>query len=171
MRKTDIFQAIKERRSIRRYTQEAVSRDDMLTLLEAGRWAPSGLDKQPYCFMAIFRGDARQEVLSQLTHCSRIIAEAGALAVVCLDKEKMYNAMKDHQGAGACIQNILLAAHGLGLGAVWIGQIVNRADEVLAALNLDSARYELMAVVAVGHPAEEAHVERHPLQDLLLETF
>ncbi len=167
----DIFQTIKERRSIRKYTAEAVSHDDVVAMLEAGRWAPSGLDKQPYCFMALFRGDERQLVLSQLTHCTRIIAEAGALIVVCLDKEKMYNAMKDYQGAGACIQNILLAAHGLGLGAVWVGQIVNRADEVLAALKLDAARYELMAVVAVGHPAEEAHVVRDPLETLLLETF
>lgn len=167
----DIFQAIKERRSIRRYTQEAVSREDVITLLEAGRWAPSGLDKQPYCFMAIFRGDERQEMLSKFTHCTRIIQEAGALIVVCLNKEKMYSAMKDYQGAGACIQNILLAAHGLGLGAVWVGQVTNRAEEILSALKLDTEIYELMAVVAVGHPAEEAHVERHPLEDLLLEAI
>lgn len=168
---SDIFQVIKDRRSIRKYSQEAVSRDDILAILEAGRWAPSGMDKQPYCFMAIFRGDERQEVLSKLTHCTRIIAEAGALVVFCLDREKMYSPMKDYQGSGACMQNMMLAAHALGLGTVWIGQIVNRADEVLAALKLDNARYELMAVLAIGHPAEEAQVERHPLQDLLLEDF
>ncbi|MCK5661033.1 MAG: nitroreductase family protein, partial [Methanosarcinales archaeon] len=53
---------------------------------------------------------------------------------------------------GACIQNMLLVAHENGLGAVWIGEILNRAGEVNAILGAGEM-LELMAVVTIGHPA------------------
>ena len=158
---------IRHRRSVRAYTTEAVSRDDLMTILDAGRWAPSGLDNQPFRFI-LLRGDNRQNLLSAHTHYKDLIQNAGALIVVCIDKTKMYNAMKDHQSAGACIQNMLLAIHSLGLGAVWIGQIVNQAPDVLNTLNLDAERYELMAVIALGHPAETPERTREPLESMLL---
>lgn len=166
-----LFDIIKDRRSVRKYTQEAVSRQDVMTILEAGRWAPSGMDKQPYRYLTIFRGDERQQLLTEHTRHKSIISNAGALVVFCLDREKLYNPMKDYQGAGACIQNMLLAAHALGLGGLWVGEIVNQADGVLATLKLDPARYELMAVIALGHPAEQPKVKRQSLQSMLLEDF
>lgn len=57
---------------------------------------------------------------------------------------------------GACIQNMLLAAHALGLGAVWLGEILKNADGVRRLLGL-SENLELMAVVALGHPASQNH--------------
>jgi len=79
--------------------------------------------------------------------------------------------MKDHQGAGACIQNMLLATHALGLGAVWLGQIVNDQAASLAAIDLDENKYELQAVIALGHPDQKGSSERKPLSDLLLEEL
>lgn len=166
-----VLRAIRERRSIRRYTGAPVSPETVRTILDAGRWAPSGLNNQPARFLVIFRDDARQERLAELTKYSRMVREAAALIVVCLDRERLYNPMKDHQGAGACLQNILLATHALGLGAVWLGEIVNRSDEVLAALDLSPQRLELMAVVAIGHPAQHGSANRIPLDDMLLEKF
>ena len=73
---------------------------------------------------------------------------------------------------GAALQNMLLAAHDLGLGAVWIGQVMDRKREVMAALNLDPDRLDFMALVAVGHPAEQGRPpQRIALDDLLLEPF
>lgn len=166
-----VLRAIRERRSVRHYTGEPVSRELVRSILDAGRWAPSGLNNQPWRFLVILPGDPRQEALAGLTKYARIVREAGALILVCLERDRMYNPMKDHQGAGACIQNMLLAAHALGLGTVWLGEIVNRSEEVLTATGLSPERLELMAVVALGHPSRAGGGDRIPLDDMLLETF
>jgi nitroreductase len=66
----------------------------------------------------------------------------------------MYHELKDHQAIGACLQNMLLAAHSLGLGAVWLGEILKNSDRVRDLLGL-SKDLELMAVLALGHPAHK----------------
>jgi nitroreductase len=81
----------------------------------------------------------------------------------------MYSATKDHQSIGACLQNMLLAVHSLGLGGVWLGEILNREEQALEVLGLNKEDYGLMAVLALGHPAEEGSSDRKPLQELLLE--
>lgn len=166
-----LLTAIAERRSVRKYTDEPVSREDMRAVLEAGRWAPSGLNNQPWRFLALFKGDPRVDALAGCTKYAAIVQAAGALVGVFLDKDAMYSELKDHQTAGAAIQNMMLAAHGLGLGSVWLGEIVNQAPQVLDALDLDPAGYEFMALIALGHPAHPGASSRKPLSELMLEEF
>jgi nitroreductase len=66
---------------------------------------------------------------------------------------------------------MLLAVHAQGLGAVWLGEILNQEERVLQELNLSSGQHELMAVVALGHPAQEGSSQRKPLKEMLLEDF
>ena len=88
----------------------------------------------------------------------------------------MYDSVKDHQAAGACIQNMLLAAmllaaHELELGAVWLGQILKNKQQVNDVLQL-SNQYNLMAVVAVGYPLHRNQQSRRlPLADFILHEF
>lgn len=166
-----VLAALRERRSVRGFTAEPVSREEVAAILEAGRWAPSGLNNQPWRFLAILPGDPRQEALAGCTKYAAIVRGARALVAVFLDRRVMYHEMKDHQAAGACIQNMLLAAHGLGLGGVWLGEIVNQADQVLGVLGLDGADYALMAVLAFGRPAHPGASSRKPLEELLLEPL
>jgi nitroreductase len=166
-----VLRAILSRRSIRHYTGEAVSREAALGVLEAGRWAPSGKNSQPWRFLALFQGDPRQEALAGCTKYARLVREAGLLIVVLLHRESLYHEMKDHQAAGACMQNMLLAAHAIGLGGVWLGEIVNQADQVLAALGLSPETYEFQAVLALGHPARTGSSERLELAQLLVEAI
>jgi len=166
-----VLDAIFTRRSIRKFTEETVSKDQLTTILEAGQWAPSGLNNQPWRFMVITRDDARNEKLAACTKYSHIIRSSAACICVMLEKSAMYNQMKDNQGAGACIQNMLLAVHALGLGAVWIGQIINDQEATLGALGKSADEYELEAVIALGHPAQKGSSDRKPLSDLLLEDF
>ncbi len=163
-----VLAAIRDRRSIRHFTEDPVSRAAMETILDAGRWAPSGLNNQPYRMLPIPAGDPRQEALAQLTRYARIVREARALIAVCLDLEAMYHPMKDHQGVGACIQNMLLAIHALGLGGVWLGEIVNQADAALDVLQLDGQRYEFQALVALGRPLQAKAPNRKSLEEHLL---
>lgn len=166
-----VLQAIRQRRSIRKYTGESVSREAVEALLEAGRWAPSGLNNQPCRFLVVSKDDPRKEALASCTRYAQIVSACDLCIAVFLDREKMYHEMKDYQGAGACIQNILLAAHGLGLGAVWLGEIVNQSDQVMDVLGLDPERLRFMALIAVGVPATQGHSTRMELENFLLEDF
>jgi nitroreductase len=87
---------------------------------------------------------------------------------VFLDKEASYDYTKDCQAVGACIQNFLLALHSFDLGAVWVGEILKNKEKVIEILQLPD-RIELMAVVAVGHPAHRKQTShRQPIEELIL---
>ncbi len=165
----DIMQALLTRRSVRRFTDAPVSLALVRQVLEAGRWAPSGRNTQPWRFLVVGRDDPRCEVLAGMTRYGRMLRQAAVTIAVFFDKASGYDAVKDCQGLGACLQNMLLAAHGLNLGAVWLGEIINQEPRVTEALGLDAGRLALMAAVLLGHPAETPASTRKPLDDLLLE--
>jgi nitroreductase len=72
---------------------------------------------------------------------------------------------------GACIQNLLLAAHGMGLGGVWLGEILKSAKEVRELVGL-SEQYDLMAVVALGYPVGKGgRPDRRPVEEVLLKEL
>ena len=164
-----VLHAIRQRRSIRRYTAEPVSVGEIEAMLEAGRWAPSGLNNQPWRFLVVRAGEPRQETLAAHTKYAHIVRQAQVLFCVFLDREVVYNRAKDLQGIGACLQNMLLAAHSLGLGAVWLGEIINQEPAVTRALGLDDQALELMAVLAVGRPDQKGASQRKPMHELLVE--
>jgi nitroreductase len=146
----DLLEVIYTRRSVRQYTAEPVEKEQLLEMIKAGTWAPSGLNNQPWRFVIIRSRESRLG-LAEFTKYRRVIETASACIAVFIDKRAMYHDTKDHQAIGACIQNMLLAAHALGLGAVWLGEILKNADNVRTFLELPP-EMELMAVVAVGHP-------------------
>ncbi len=166
-----VLQALRQRRSIRAYTDEPLPREAVLSILDAGRWAPSGMNNQPCRFLVVTAGDPRQAALAGCTKYSSIVLAARTLIAVFLDRGKMYNEMKDYQGAGACIQNMLLATHALGYGAVWLGEILNQGPEVFKVLNLDPERLCFMALLALGRPAGPGRSTRMELDQFLLEEF
>ena len=163
----NIIDIIKSRRSIRKFTSEPVSEELVETILEAGSWAPSGLNNQPWRF-AVIRDAGLRQAISELTHYSKVVMTAQVLIAVFLDTEKSYHREKDIQAVGACLQNMLLEAHSLGLGAVWLGEIIRSNEQIKAILGL-SRELDLMAVVALGHPDEKPKsVKRKALKDLVV---
>lgn len=162
-----ILKAIRERRSIREFLDAPVSRDLIMTALEAASWAPSGLNNQPWRF-AIIWDKPTQEALAALTRYSNILQAASVLLAVFLDKGASYDYTKDCQAVGACLQNLLLSLHSMDLGAVWLGEILKNKERVNELLKLPE-RLELMAVVAVGHPAHRSQKsQRRPLEELIV---
>ena len=165
-----IQKAMRARRSIREFTEQPVELELLEKIITAGIWAPSGLNNQPWRFI-IIRDPEVGSRLSELTHYSHIVTAAPALIAVYLDQEKMYDPVKDHQAAGACIQNMLLAACELELGAVWLGQILKNKDKVNRILQLDD-QYDLMAIVALGYPRHRNQQSRRlPLKDFILDNL
>lgn len=162
--------AIRKRRSIREFTGQEVSGKLLRKIVAAGIWAPSGLNNQPWRFVLIRDAAVRNKLASQTTY-SHIILGAPALITVLLDRSAMYDELKDHQSAGACIQNMLLAAEELGLGAVWLGQILKNKHQVNAILHLDDT-YDLMAVLAVGYPLHRNQKsQRKPIADFIVQEI
>ncbi|MDA8164401.1 MAG: nitroreductase family protein [Desulfobacteraceae bacterium] len=165
-----ILEAIHRRRSIREYTEEQVGSEQLRAIIEAGSWAPSGLNNQPWRFVVV-RDPAIRAALAGQTTYGHIVKGAPAVIAVYLDREAMYHETKDQQAAGACLQNMLLAAEALDLGAVWLGQILQNKTAVNGILGL-SDRYELAAVVAVGHPRHRRQQStRKPLSELILKEL
>jgi nitroreductase len=168
----DSLQIFRKRRSVRHFQNRPVSEEMVTAMLDAARWAPSGLNNQPWRFVVVRNPEIRRE-MAALTKYGRIIEQAPASIAVFLDNESLYHREKDIQGVGAAIQNLLLAAQLLGLGAVWLGEILKNGEEVGKLLQLP-ARYELMAVVAVGHPDPEHQAPRKgrkPLAELVLKQL
>lgn len=163
----DAIECILTRRSVRKFTDEHVSKGHVTEILEAGRWAPSGRNNQPWRFVIAGSEEARKG-LSNLTKYGKIIESSPVCIAVLIDRESMYDETKDHQGIGACIQNMLLAAHALGLGAVWLGEILKRAPEALGVLGIGD-EMALMALVALGHPESASQSsQRKTLQELIV---
>ncbi len=161
----ETIEAIRSRRSVRGFANENVSDEIVEKILEAGRWAPSGLNNQSWRFI-IVREPATRLELSGLTDYGPTIKNAPVLIVVFLDKDHMYHYVKDVQSTGACIQNMLLAIHSLGLGGVWLGEILKNREMVNKILEVPES-YELMAVIALGNPVEKIRIsERKDLNQL-----
>ncbi len=161
----DIFEAIRERRSIRKFTEQKVSRDKIEKILEYGRWAPSGLNHQPWKVIVVENEDLQQKV-AECTHYDEIILAAPGLFVILLDKTNTYSYVKNVQSIGAFFQNLLLGIHAEGLGGVWLGEIYNQKDDVHNILGIDDEKWEFMGAISFGHPNEEGESNRKSLDEI-----
>jgi len=161
----ETIEAIRTRRSVREFKDEDVSDSTLEQILEAGRWAPSGLNNQAWRFIVVRNQDTKVAI-SRLTKYGRIIKNAPVLIAVFLDRDHMYDYIKDVQSIGACIQNMLLAVHSMGLGGVWLGEILKNKETVNRILEAPDS-YELMAVIALGRPVEKNRIsDRKDLNEL-----
>lgn len=116
----NVLEAIFTRRSIRKFTGEVIKDTELETIIKAGCYAPSAENKQPWHYL-IVRDKATLENTSKSHARAKMITQAGCGIIVCGDKEKQPQIGFLIEDCSAAIENMLLAAHGLGLGAVWCG--------------------------------------------------
>lgn len=135
----DMMEALLTRRSIRRYTGEPISEEELKLLLEAGFSAPSAHNRQPWHFIVVRNPKTLEDIASQHPY-AKMLPQAGCGIVVCGDRNKEKEVGFLIEDCSAAIENILLAAHGLGLGAVWCGlyPVPERAEAVASLLNIPS---------------------------------
>ncbi|MEM2906317.1 MAG: nitroreductase family protein [Candidatus Bathyarchaeia archaeon] len=167
----DLFDAVKGRRSIRMFKPEPVPREKLMMALDAARWAPSAGNCQPWVFIIVEDASAKRE-LAEAALGQVFIAEAPVVVVVCADMERSA-ARYGERGrrfyclldAAAATQNLLLAAHALGLGACWVGAFHDQrvADRLMLPPSIRA-----IAIVPIGVPAEQRiPVGRRPLEESL----
>jgi nitroreductase len=143
---------IKSRRSIRQYTNQPVTDEQVRLLLEAAMAAPSGSALDPWHFIVVRNAETRAKLAATHTF-SDMCTRAPIVVAICGDEKISHHWIAD---SAAATENLLLAATSLGLGAVWVG-IYPRAEResyVRQVLGVpDNVR--ILCLVPVGHPAEE----------------
>jgi nitroreductase len=147
----ELLKAIRERRSIRRYEREPVSLDDLKLLVEAARWAPSGSNLQPWKFVIVTDRNVIEAI--KMMSPGILMGPPPALIVLCHD-EKRVEGERELQlmDLGAAMQNILLMAHVLGLGAC---PIASFDGESVAELLELSSHIKPVLLICVGKPADK----------------
>lgn len=163
----DVWEAICRRSSVRKFSNRSVPGESLIQLVDAGRRAPSGRNVQPVEFVVVTDASRRQK-LAALCDYGKFLSQSPACIVVYSADTKYY--LED---GCAAVENILLAATGLGLATCWIaGDKKPYAGEIDHLLNAP-AGYHLIATIAVGFAAERvAQREKKPLQQALhWETF
>lgn len=116
----NVLEAIDSRRSIRGFTGESINEQDLKAILKAGFQAPSAHNLEPREFVVV-RDTETIEKIVQFHNHAKMLPRAGCGIIVCGDKTKQDVFGFIISDCSASIQNMLLAAHGLGLGAVWCG--------------------------------------------------
>ena len=151
MNETDMLDMIKKRRSIRKYTDQPVTDEQIRQLLEAAMAAPSASNIQPWEFVVVRDPDLKRQ-LAQTHTWSYMAADAAAVFVVCGNERASHHWVED---ASAATENLLLAVTALGLGAVWVGIYpgADREAHVRQALAIPD-EIRVLCLVPVGHPAE-----------------
>ena len=150
----DVIEAIMTRRSIRKFTDEAVDEERVTRILKAAMAAPSSKNEQPWVFVVI---DDRK-LLNEIPkfHPYADMCKTAPLAIlVCADRRRFLSEEIWIQDCAAATQNMLLAAHGSGLGAVWLG-IYPRPKRVEGMKRLLSLPDEIIpfSLMVTGHAAE-----------------
>lgn len=159
MNKLDLFFA---RRSVRKFTDQSVTREELEGLLSAAMSAPSACAKDPWRFIVIQDKKRLEEVAESLPH-GKFLPKAAAGIIVCGDIAEAHAGELSYllQDCSAAIENLLLAITASDLGACWLG-VHPREDRIAHIVKM----FELPAniipvgVIALGHPAEK-HMPRN----------
>ena len=158
---TDLLEIMRTRRSVRKYTAQEISDDDIKKILSAALLAPSGHSKYPCEFIVV----KNRETLNKMSRCrvnvAKMLESAFAAVVVIADKEKSDTIVED---SSVAMMNMELEATALGIGNCWI-QIRGRQDSENGATSEDYLRgilnfpgnFACQSVLALGYPEKMPH--------------
>ena len=148
------------RRSIRKYTGGLIGNDDILKMIRAGMYAPSANNRRPWHFIVVDDREVIGKIIDVHPYAA-MLKEASHAIVICGNKNLQTDAMYYPLDCSAATQNILLAAHELGYGAVWLGVYPREARMSAISKVMDLPEHLIpVAIVSVGIP--EKLPEKHP---------
>jgi nitroreductase len=159
----DVLEAIRDRRSIRRYHRKDVPDEKLKQVLEAGRWAPSAHNSQSRKFIVVRDEKVRRE-LAQIATYGSFLAEAPVAIAVVIDPSSSNHPVED---GAAATQNMLLAAHAIGLGSCWIGAYGSGyEDRARQILGIPGGK-RLLSLISLGYAADSGSTTRIELSKLV----
>lgn len=150
----ELFNALFNRRSIRKYSEKKVNNELLEKIIEAGMYAPSAVNKQPWHFI-IFRNKEVIQSIVNIHPNASMLKNANAGILICYDTKLQHDEGYGPVDCSAATQNMLLAAHGLELGACWIG-IYPRKQRINALHDLFNLPEHVIpfSVISIGFPNE-----------------
>lgn len=145
-----ILDSIINRRSIRRYQKKEIPKDVLLQILEAGRQAPSAVNRQPIRFVIV----NDQNILKDLcnTVITRFVKEAPAVIVGCADVKSLMTGKWAVVDTTIAMENMVIAAWALGIGSCWIGACNEQKVKEMLKIPKD---WKVVALVTLGYPDEQ----------------
>jgi nitroreductase len=155
----DIIETILTRRSVRKYKDKPVKDDLVMQLLRAAMAAPSAANEQPWQFIVIRDHKLLDQVPSFHAH-SHMVKQAAVAILVCEDPSLEVYSGRGPMDCANATENMLLAAHSLGLGAVWVGiyPVEERIAGMRKLLGIPASVMPI-ALVSIGYPDEKPAVE------------
>ena len=155
----EALEAIRKRRSVRNFTGEAIPRADLETIVDAGRLAATGGNKQPWEFIVV----TERGMIEQLKVASQWMEKAGAIIAVVLDPSSRWWL----EDGSAAVENMLIASTALGYGSCWLeGYTLPREEEFKELLRVPPEK-RLLTLVPIGVPAEWPTVEKKSLEEII----
>ncbi len=161
----EVLNAIKNRRTIRRFKSTPIEEEKLLTILEAGRWAPSFSNLQPWRFIVI-KDQVLKDAIDKAARESVLhlgINEAPVVILVCVDRR--IDPLHAIETGAAAAQNMALAAFSLGLGAGWIGIWGTEAEASIQKIFKLPETVRAVSLLPVGVPDESPEGHRKPIED------
>jgi len=155
----DLFSALLKRRSIRKYTDQAILSGTIDKLLKSAMYAPSAMNNQAWQFIVVNQRKKLDKILKVIPH-AEMLKSAQAAVLICGDLNLEKNIDYIQQNCSAATQNLMLCAHGLGLGSCWIG--VYPVKETISGLQELFKLPEYVtpiSLVSLGYPAENPIAE------------
>ncbi len=156
----DTIKAIRHRRSVREYTGDPIPREALIKIVEAGRWAPSGYNRQPWDFIVI----TAREMIEELKIASQWMEKAGAIIAVVLDPGASKFWLED---GSAAIENMLLASTALGFGSCWLQGYTEPREAAFKELLGVPEHKRLLTLIPIGVPVDWPQQEKKPLESVL----
>jgi len=163
----EVINTIKTRRTIRKFKSGPIDEEILEMILEAGRWAPSFSNLQPWRFIVV-KDQGLKNALDKAAKESVLhlgINEAPIVILVCVDRR--IDPLHAIEAGAAATQNITLAAHSLGLGAGWIGIWGTEAEAAVQKILELPETTRVVSLVPIGNPDESPKRDRRPLGEFI----
>jgi nitroreductase len=155
----DALEAIRKRRSVRKYTGAPIPRQDLETIVDAGRLAASGSNAQPWDFIVV----TDREMIQRLKVAAQWMENAGAIIAVVMDPESRWWV----EDGAAAVENMLIASTALGYGSCWLeGYTLPREKEFKSLLGVPEEK-RLLTLVPLGVPVEWPTKDKKSLREVV----
>jgi nitroreductase len=159
----DVFEAIKGRRSVRKYKKQEIEKQVLEEIVDAGRWAPSAYNACAWKYV-VLTDSKRIKGLVDIVGKNDLFMKDAVAVIAALSKDGKYFL----EDASAGVQNMLLAAFAKGVGTCWIaGDKKDYCPQVLAYLNAPSG-FRLAAIISCGYPDEKPVKNKPEVKDILV---
>jgi nitroreductase len=155
----EALEAIRRRRSVRTYTGESIPREDLETIVDAGRLAATGSNRQPWDFIVI----TDRAMIEELKVAAGWMEKAGAIIAVVLDPSSRWWL----EDGSAAVENMLIASTALGYGSCWLEGYTLPHEEAFKTLLDVPEEKRLLTLVPIGVPTAWPTKQKKSLEEVL----